>query len=67
VTHEDGYTMYWPTGPEPASFNYNNPAFREQMRRISDHMFRMAGQDIPSSYGIAGKLDVQYITWHSCK
>jgi hypothetical protein len=28
VTHEDGYTMYWPSGPEPASFNYNNPAFR---------------------------------------
>jgi hypothetical protein len=27
---------------------------REQMKRISDHMYRMAGQEIPSSYGIAG-------------
>ena len=28
VTHEDGLTMYWPTGPEPDAFQHNNPKFR---------------------------------------
>ncbi len=27
------------------------------MKRISDHMYRMVEQDIPSSYGIAGFND----------
>ena len=61
MTHEDGYTLYWPTGPEPAAFNSNNPAYREQMKRISDHMIRMAGQDIPVSYGIAGRKTIYFL------
>ena len=28
VTHNDGYSIYWPTGPEPDSFHHNNPAYR---------------------------------------
>ena len=28
VTHDDGSSMYWPTGPEPQVFHFNNPAFR---------------------------------------
>lgn len=50
VTHNDGYSMYWPNGPEPESFHHNNPLFKMLMKNISDHMFRMSGEEIPESY-----------------
>ena len=53
VTHEDGYSLYWPNGPEPTSFHHNNPAFKSLMQTMSDHMFRMAETDIPEAYLMA--------------
>ena len=50
VTHSDGFSIYWPTGPEPDSFHHNNPAYRALMKNFSDHMFSMARLEIPSSY-----------------
>jgi len=52
VVHDDGFSIYWPTGPEPASFNYDNTAYRLTVRNISDHMYRMEGRPIPSIYGM---------------
>merc|ERR1711892_1504940 len=50
VTHDDGYSMYWPTGPEPDSFHHNNMAYRTLMRNMSDHMFLMSNRDVPDTY-----------------
>ena len=73
VTHEDGYSLYWPNGPEPSSFHHNNPAFKSLMQTMSDHMFRMAETDIPEAYLMADIAPVitllecqpeQWIRWH---
>ena len=50
VTHGDGSSLYWPTGPEPPSFHHNNPAYRALMQNFSDHMFLMSGREVPTSY-----------------
>jgi len=65
VIHDDGYTIYWPTGPEPKSFHHNNVAYRKMVKRLSDHMFAMSRRDIPLSYEISGVPPV--ITTLQCK
>ena len=50
VTHDDGYSLYWPNGPEPDSFHHNNPAYKTLVKNISDHMFRVSGRDVPETY-----------------
>ena len=65
VTHGDGYSLYWPNGPEPNSFHHNNPAFKSLMQTLSDHMFRMADSDIPETYLMSDILPV--ITLLECQ
>ena len=50
VTHNDGYSIYWPTGPEPDTFHHNNLAYRNMLKNMSDHMFLMSGTEVPESY-----------------
>lgn len=65
VTHDDGYTIYWPSGPEPSSFHHNNVAFRNLMRNFSDHMFVMSEREIPESYELSSLPPV--ISFLECK
>ena len=65
MTHDDGYSLYWPNGPEPDSFHHNNPLFKGLMQSISDHMFRMADTDIPEAYLMSDILPV--ITMLECQ
>ena len=65
VTHDDGFSMYWPNGPEPASFHHNNPAFRTLMKNISDHMFLMSSRPVPETYLMSDIAPV--ITILDCK
>ena len=65
MTHDDGYSLYWPNGPEPSSFHHNNPAFKALMQTFSDHMFRMADTDIPEAYPMSDIVPV--ITLLECQ
>merc|ERR1711892_144298 len=53
VTPNDGYSIYWPTGPEPEAFHYNNVAYRNMMKNFSDHMFLMSNKEVPITYMIS--------------
>ena len=28
VAHRDGFSIYWPNGPQPEVFGYDNPSYR---------------------------------------
>ena len=65
VTHTDGFTLYWPTGPAPEVFHYNQPAFRALMLNFSDHMHAMSDTPIPASYPLS--MEPPLITSLECK
>lgn len=50
VTHDDGYSIYWPSGPEPDAFQHNSVAYRAAMKNLSDHMFLMSNREVPETY-----------------
>merc|ERR1719397_1440607 len=65
VTHTDGFTLYWPTGPAPEVFHYNQPAFKALMLNFSDHMFLMSNTLVPTSYPLS--MEPPLITSLECK
>ena len=65
MTHTDGFTLYWPTGPAPEVFHYNQPAFKAMMLNFSDHMHAMSNTLVPASYPLS--TDPPIITSLECK
>ena len=65
VTHTDGFTLYWPTGPAPEVFHYNQPAFKALMLNFSEHMHAMSDTLVPTSYPLS--MEPPLITSLECK
>merc|ERR1719352_733396 len=65
VTHKDGFTFYWPTGPAPEVFHYNQPAFKALMLNFSEHMHVMSDTLVPASYPLS--IEPPLITSLECK
>ena len=65
MTHTDGFTLYWPTGPAPEVFHYNQPAFKAMMLNFSDHMHAMSNTLVPASYPLSAVPPI--ITSLECK
>ena len=65
VTHTDGFTLYWPTGPAPEVFHFNQPAFRALMLNFSDHMHAMSDTLVPASFPLS--VEPPIITSLECK
>ena len=65
MTHTDGFTLYWPTGPAPEVFHFNQPAFKAMMLNFSDHMHAMSNTLVPASYPLS--TDPPIITSLECK
>ena len=65
MTHTDGFTLYWPTGPAPEVFHYNQPAFKAMMLNFSDHMHAMSNTLVPASYPLSAEPPI--ITSLECK
>ena len=65
MTHTDGFTLYWPTGPAPEVFHYNQPAFKAMMLNFSDHMHAMSNTLVPASYPLSTEPPI--ITSLKCK
>ena len=65
MTHTDGFSLYWPTGPAPEVFHYNQPAFKAMMLNFSDHMHAMSNSLVPASYPLSTEPPI--ITSLECK
>ena len=65
MTHTDGFTLYWPTGPAPEVFHYNQPAFKAMMLNFSAHMHAMSNTLVPVSYPLSTEPPI--ITSLECK
>ena len=65
MTHTDGFTLYWPTGPAPEVFHYNQPAFKAMMLNFSEHMHAMSNTLVPASYPLSTEPPI--ITSLECK
>jgi hypothetical protein len=53
VSHDDAYSVYFPSGPPVTAFHDNTTEYRLTIKSISDHMYRMKNSSIPYQYQMA--------------